>query len=176
MTCIVAMTDGKTVHMAADRGANDGMTIMRLAKPKIHKNGEYLIGYAGSMSGGQLLQSIALPAIPKKELHSFMRTGFVKALRDAIDNYGIGTSPDDESLILVACRGRIFEISPDDWSVAEWETCSIGSGAPFALGAIYALKDEALETPNLEYIVKTAVWAACEYSPTCKGPIDYEKI
>lgn len=174
MTCIVAMTDGKKVHMAADRGASDGMSIMKLAKPKIHKNGEYLIGYAGSMSGGQLLQSISLPAIPKKELHSFMRTGFVKAFRDAIENYGISTLEADESLVLVACRGRIFEICPTDWSVAEWTTCAIGSGAPYALGAIYALTDEM--DYDIEQVVKRSVLAACEYSMSCKGPVDYETI
>lgn len=174
MTCIVAVTDGKTVHMAADRGASDGHVILKLAKPKIHKNGEYLIGYAGSMSGGQLLQSIALPAIPKKELHSFMRTGFLKALRDAIENYGIGTSEADESVILVACRGRIFEISPSDWSVAEWRSTAIGSGAPVALGAMYVMESNGVE--DYKTIVTTAVEAACELSPTCKLPIDYETI
>lgn len=174
MTCIVAVTDGKTVHMAADRGASDGQIILKLAKPKIHKNGEYLIGYAGSMSGGQLLQSISLPAIPKKELHSFMRTGFVRAFRDAVENYGISTSDMDESLILVACRGRIFEISPSDWSVAEWRSTAIGSGAPIALGAMYAMELDAIK--DYELFVTTAVEAACEYSPTCRGPVDYENI
>ena len=174
MTCIVAATDGKTVHMASDRGASDGHVILKLAKPKIHKNGEYLIGYAGSMSAGQLLQSIALPAIPKKELHSFMRTGFVKALRDAVENYGVGTSEADESLVLVACRGRIFEISPTDWSVAEWRSTSIGSGAPVALGAMYVM--ESTDVDDYKHMAITAVEAACELSPTCKGPVDYEYI
>lgn len=174
MTCIVAVSDGKTVHMAADRGASDGNVILKLAKPKIHKNGEYLIGYAGSMSGGQLLQSIALPAIPKKELHAFMRTGFIKALKDAVENYGIGTSEADESLVLVACRGRIFEISPVDWSVAEWRSTSIGSGAPVALGAMYVMESSGIE--DYEILVRTAVEAACDLSPTCKLPVDYLTI
>lgn len=174
MTCIVAVTDGKTVHMASDRGASDGQVILKLAKPKIHINGEYLIGYAGSMSGGQLLQSISLPAIPKKELHSFMRTGFVKAFRDAVENYGISTSDMDESLVLVACRGRIFEISPSDWSVAEWTSTAIGSGAPIALGAIYVMESHG--TDDYEFMVRRAAEAACEYSPTCKYPVDYLSI
>jgi hypothetical protein len=86
-----------------------------------------------------------------------------------LDIQGISIDSTNDTDILIGIRGRLFELSPVDWSVAEVLETAIGSGGDFALGSLHTTK-EFPATP--EFRIEYALNAAIAYSPNCQGPID----
>lgn len=173
MTCIVGITDGNTVYMGADRGASDNEAILSLARPKVFVNGDWLIGYSGSMGNGQLLQFLTLPAVAEDDdVFKLLRFDVVEELKSAIDTYG-NDNVEDNTDLLIGCKGRLFEITIGDWGVAEVLETAIGSGGSFALGSLYT---SLYHNYSIEERLTHALNAAITYSPTCQGPIDILNI
>ena len=168
MTCIVGIAKEGIVYIGGDRGASDNYTILPLTRPKVKKCGEYLIGYSGSMGIGELAHYIDLPPIGKN-IEKTLRTSFVKSLKNAIEEYGNASHLEDNSTDwLVGVQGRLFEISSEDWSVAEFAQSSIGSGNNIALGSLHTTRS----WKDQEKRIKYALQAAVEISPSCSEPID----
>ena len=172
MTCIVGIVDDDTVYIGGDRSVSDGASVMSLSTPKIYIRDEWIYGYAGSLGIGQIMQIIDIPIL-KKDDDPFMvlRMDMVDAFKSMMDNQGISIDDDNDTDILIGCRGRLLEFSPADWSVAEMKETSIGSGGNFALGSLYTSIDkDPIDRIGL------ALGAAITYSPTCQGPIDILSI
>lgn len=172
MTCIVGIVKDDTVYIGGDRSVSDGTSVMSLSTPKIYIRDEWIYGYAGSLGIGQIMQIIDIPIL-KKDDDPFMvlRMDMVDAFKSMMDNQGISIDDDNDTDILIGCRGRLFEFSPADWSVAEMKETSIGSGGNFALGSLYTSIDkDPIDRIGL------AIGAAITYSPTCQGPIDILSI
>lgn len=169
MTCIVGIADGKNVYIGADRGASDNESIVSLAQPKVFVNGDWLIGYSGSMGNGQLLQFITLPAVGDEDPFKLLRLDIVEDLKSAIDSFGTEPDENNGTDILVGCNGRLFEMTLGEWGVAEITETAIGSGGTFALGSLHTT--HSIPIPIGERI-EHALNAAITYSPTCQGPID----
>jgi len=93
----------------------------------------------------------------------------VDQFKSIMDSQGISITEDNDTDILIGCRGRLFEFSPADWSVAEVLETAIGSGGNFALGSLYT--SSIYNIPIVERI-EYALKAAITYSPSCQGPID----
>lgn len=173
MTCISGIAKDGVVYIGGDRGASDSYTILPLTRPKIKKCGEYLIGYSGSMGIGELVHYIDLPIIGNKSVEKTLRTLFVKALKSAIEEYGNASHTDDNSADwLVGVQGRLFEISSEDWSVAEFNETAIGSGNNIALGSLHTTRSWKDQEKRIRYSLNAAV----EISPSCLGPLDIYNI
>ena len=172
MTAIVGIASEGIVYIGGDRGLSDNDSILSMPRPKVVMNGEYLIGYAGSLGVGQLIQMIDLP-VPGKNPEKTLRTSFTKSFKESLEEYGPDiTKEDNDTDFLIGVKGKLFEYSISDWSVAEVSYSAIGSGASIALGSLYTSQNY----KDQEKRVRISIEAACQLSPTCQLPIDIYKI
>lgn len=175
MTCIVGIANEDKVYIGGDRGGSDGSAIVSLAAPKVYIRDEWIFGYAGSIGIGQIMQIINIPIIQEDE-DPFMvlRMDMVDAFKSMMDIQGLSITEDSDTDFLIGCRGRLFEFSPADWSVAEIHETAIGSGGNFALGSLHTTSQYEAASPI--YRIDCALNAAITYSPSCQGPIDILSI
>jgi len=172
MTCIVGISDGSNVYIGGDRGSSDGHSILPLTRPKVAYNGDYLIGYAGSQGIGELVHFIKMPPVTN-DIHKVLRTTFISTLKSAIEEYGNASHLEDNSTDwLLGVNGRLFEISSEDWHIAEFEYSAIGSGGNVALGSLHTSRNWKDNEKRIRY----ALQAAVDISPTCISPIDIYKV
>ena len=169
MTCIVGISDGKNVYIGGDRGASDDSAIISIAQSKVIVNGDWIYGYSGSLGNGQLFDFLNFPATIKKtdDVYKIIRFNLVPQLKELFETHG-STKDDDATDYLIGVKGRLFELSSEDWGVAEVKETAIGSGGNFALGSLFSTQD--IENPIVR--VTIALNAATTYSPTCQGPLD----
>ena len=168
MTCIVGISHNGNVYIGGDRGSSDGTSILPLTRPKVKRCGDYLIGYAGSQGIVELPHFIKLPETTK-DIEKTLRTTFVSSLKDAIEQYGNASHLEDNSTDwLVGVNGKLFEISSEDWHIAEFEYSAIGTGGPIALGSLHTSQNWKDNEKRIRY----ALQAAVDISPTCLGSID----
>ena len=172
MTCIVGISDGSNVYIGGERGSSDGHSILPLTRPKVKRCGDYLIGYAGSQGIGELAHFIDLPPI-NKNIEKTLRTTFISSLKSAIEEYGNASHLEDNSTDwLVGVNGTLFEISSEDWHIAEFEYTAIGSGGNIALCSLHTSRNWKDNEKRIRY----ALQAAVDISPTCIDPIDIYTI
>ena len=172
MTCIVGIARDDVVYIGGDRGASDENILIPLCRPKVKRCGDYLIGFAGSLGIGELAHHIDLPPIGNN-IEKTLRTSFVKALKNAIDEYGNASHLEDNATDwLIGVHGRLFEISSQDWGVCEFAESSIGSGNAIALGSLHTTKNWKDQEKRIKYSLEAAV----DISPSCLGPIDIYSI
>lgn len=172
MTCIVGIKHDDGVILASDRAMGDDDFIMSISTPKVRQNGLYVIGYAGAIGTGQLVQYITLPTPPKNNIEKFMKTTFCTAIRKAFIESGVDMKENGDADLLVGVGSSLFYISPLDYQVVPYDYVSIGTGAPIAMGSLYTTAT--WKSPYKR--AYTAVAAAIELSPTCRGPIDVIEI
>ena len=171
MTVVVGITNGTNVYIGGDRGVSDDQVILSLSRPKVHINNGWLFAYSGSLGIGQLMEIIDMPDAGE-DPYKTLRTDVVSHMRSAIDLYSV-SNPETASDFLIGTQGRLFELNTTDWSVAEVEESSLGSGASFALGSLHTTK----EFPaSPEFRINMAIESAIKYSPTCQGGIDILSI
>ena len=168
MTIIVGITNGDNVFMSSDRGLSDDDVIVSMSSPKIKQNGLYLIGYADSPGTGQLLHHITLPTPPKRNCEKFMRTTFSNSVRKHLADSGVDLKENAHASFLIGVSGELFFMDTTDWQVTLCEYMAIGSGSSIAMGSLYTTQT----WKSAEKRAFTAVSAAIELSPNCKGPID----
>ena len=172
MTCIVGIASEGVVYIGGDRGLSDSDSILSMPRSKVVRNGEYLIGYAGSLGVGQLLQMIDLP-IPGRNPEMTLRTTFTKAYKNSLEEYGpAAITEENDTDFLIGVKGKLYEYSIADCSVAEVEYSAVGSGSPIALGSLYTSNNY----KDIHKRIKIALEAACMLSPTCQLPIDIIKL
>lgn len=174
MTCIVGIVHNKNVYLAGDSAGTIGSDIEIRSNPKVFKNNEFVIGYAGSFRMGQLLQyKFKPPSFSKskeKDLYKFMTTSFVDKLRLCIHkdfseakeevNNGAG-------IFIVGIKNRIFTIY-EDYDMGE---CldgyhAIGCANGYALGSLYSSKH--IKDPKERLLL--AMEAATHYSTGVRKP------
>lgn len=186
MTCIIGLaTNDGDVYIGGDSAAsgNDGQSIMRLAHPevKVFRNGEFLIGCAGSFRNMQLMRYKFNPPKQDDEVDEleYMATTFVDALRDSLIDGGAATVKNGQeeagySVFLVGYRGRLFCVY-SDYAVEEvlGGIDATGCGREYAIGAMAALK--LLLIPPKERILK-ALEISAEYSKGVRPPFKVEKL
>ena len=169
MTIIAGIAHDGKVYMAGDRGMSDKTFIGSMVTPKIHKVGPIIMGYSASQGTGQLAHLIAYPKPTYENLEAWLRIDFCDAIQKASDLFKIDINTEDNGAdFLVGIDGRLFEISTEDWSVAEYDMIATGSGFAYAMGSLFSTRD--WENPRER--VKEAVKASIRYSPTCQGPVD----
>lgn len=147
MTCIVAVEHEGKVWVGGDAAASDESEIVSRWNDKVFSLGEFVIGYSGSFRIGQLLQYAFSPPeqTSKQTDMEYMVVDFVGSLRALLkDNGAVSKENEVESHdagIVVGYRGRIYLIESDFHVGRALETfVALGDGAPFARGALHAIR------------------------------------
>lgn len=159
ITTIIAKREANgTVTLGAD-SLSSGGTGNTSSSKLTEINEQFWIGVAGRTRYSNVLGYISVPSIhksdysdPNFDVRGYLITKVVPAWVDGLkDSFGeIPEQKEDwpDGVILVAIKGRIFEVCWD-FTVTEslGDAWGIGSGSPYALGAIAAGKsvEKALE-------------------------------
>ena len=94
-------------------------------------------------------------------------------VNDQIDEKEAGPFGNLDSTFLIAGRAGIFYVGPDMSVTKVKHYFAIGSGAPFALGALHALHDSKL---GAEAIARRAVAAAIAFDTYCGGEVQIHRV
>lgn len=165
MTCIVGYLDKKTkkVTIGGDSASSNGSGVTIRKDVKVFKNDDFVIGCTTSFRMIQLLRfSFKPPEIKSKDIYEYMCTDFINAVRNCFKDGGYlqkYTDGDEKGgTFLVAYKNRLFKIE-NDFQVGESSNGfdSVGCGADFALGALFAIsKNELSASEKVLSALKTA--------------------
>jgi len=172
VTCIAAIASNGKVTMGADSaGVNSDGHLQLRKDSKVFKNGEYLIGCAGSWRAMQAIRFADLPekgAMPEPALYHMVKD-FLPALRK------INLPEDKDFELLVGFRGRLFHVyntSQVSEEIADYEAC--GSGAQVARGSLYSTDREPHVSPEVR--IKLALQAAERFCSGVRGPFNILEV
>lgn len=173
MTCIVGRTDGRQVWIGGDSAGVSGWDLVVRADEKVFKSGPFVMGFTSSFRMGQLLRySLEVPEPSTDNLHRFMCTAFVDAIRECLKKGGYARKEnevEEGGTFLVGVWGRLFRIE-SDYQVAE-TGCgydAVGCGASYALGALHALCST--PNPDPETTVLAALAASEQHNAGVRPP------
>lgn len=173
MSCVIGIVNKDGVWIGADSAAttNDGER-RPIDTIKVFRNKKYLIGFIGSIRGGQILYPESFN--PPKLIHEFP-----DALRDQCEEKGcMGLLSDDQTQIhkcnyLIGYQGKLYEILVDFQINGMIEYSAIGSGSSFAFGSLYTTGKTKL---NPEQRIKMALEVAAEFDMATAPPFIIEKL
>ena len=117
---------------------------------KISKVGDYLVAGSGEVAPCDIAQHLwnppAMSAKDRKDTYHFVIAKLMPSLRKCLEDNGYdfdegksdGKSGESRFNLLIAANGQIFDIA-DDMSVCMSDAgfYGVGSGSPYALGALY---------------------------------------
>ena len=176
MTCIVAIPHDGKVTFASDSAAIDDADIVFSSAPKVVTVDVGLETAAIAMAGDSALLpmlrwDIEWPPPPAFDDHD-AGDRWAQAIANVLTEAAVEANIVDkkrkiDGTVLLAFRGRLWALEhmyadPIDTTIA------IGSGAPFAFGALAVLATTK-NTPRKR--AKRAVEVACRYSPYCRLPV-----
>ena len=118
---------------------------------KISKVGEYLVAGSGEVAPCDIAQHLwnppAMSAKDRKNTYHFVIAKLMPSLRKCLTDNGFdfnegkeeGKSGESRFNLLIAVNGQLFDVA-DDMSVCMSDAgfYGVGSGSPYALGALYA--------------------------------------
>jgi ATP-dependent protease HslVU (ClpYQ) peptidase subunit len=174
-TCIVGIAHKGVVWMGCDSMASDGRAKMRMLAPKVVRTGDLLVGVCGSLRVRDTVEYVALPERGEamKDDREYLVRSYVPHLRAALKDAGVLATDDGldevDSNMLLAYRKRLYSLY-DDFSLLEHAEWAVGSGSEYALGSLFSTSGDPAKR------IKTALQAACEFSPSCGPPFVLEKL
>jgi len=170
--------------MGSDHAASDEKSGMIIARKdsKVFRVGQYGIAFTDSFRMGDILQyswkyPVYTPTKTNSGLDKFMRTKFVDSVKTTFSENGFGSSPANEEhtggIFLVGMCGRIFTVD-EDYNVGQSviNYAAEGSGAMFALGALYATSKQI----NPKARLKLALEAATEFTMSVSAPYTFIQV
>ena len=153
MTTIIGVQyDDHCLFMADNQVTLDGGRIYKHPDmKKISKVGEYLVAGSGDVAPCDIAQHLWNPptmtAKDRKDTYHFVISKLMPSLRKCLTDNGYdfnenkvdGKSDGSGFNLLIAANGQMFDIA-DDLSVCMSDAgfYGVGSGSPYALGALYA--------------------------------------
>jgi ATP-dependent protease HslVU (ClpYQ) peptidase subunit len=167
MSCIIGLIQNKKVYLGADSFATTDQGERRpIIANKLFRNGKYLIGFAGSVRGGRLLAdpSCKLPTNILK---------LADAIQDLFVKKGCVTQTEDCGLLqlcnfLIGYKGKLYEIMSDfQMSEVSGNFTAVGSGAAYAMGALYVMQKT---SASPESKITRALEAASLFATTVGPP------
>lgn len=180
-TCIVAIVKDGIITMGCDSAASNSESLklnIREDKKIFVRNKEkqkWIFGFTTSYRMGQLIQySLELPTYDEKmDLHEFMVTSFIPALRTCFQNGGYESKEKDRvsgGCFIVGFWKKLFVIHPNYQVATSIQNfVSVGCGEQTALGALSALK-KVEKKISASKAVTIALEAAEQYSAGVRGP------
>lgn len=165
---------GQEVYLGADKRVVSGWEKRDSALAKVQKCGPVLVGWAGAIRPLQVLNTfLVLP--PKALGHDaldFLLRHFVPVVQELFQSHGClhvengVTRVMEDSDCLLAVGNRLFRMDSAFQIVEHIEFYdAIGSGAPYALGALEALRSHPELPP--EAVVRTAIKVASLFCASC---------
>ncbi len=169
MTCIAGIAKDGKVYLAGERGASEGTYIVSIDRPKIWKTGKYIFGYSGTFDA-QVIEYNFNPPEPEGNIDKFMHGKFLKSLKAFYNEWEIGGKESEISL-LIGIKGKLYEHDAEDLTMLSYDRdyIAIGSGSDYAMGSLHATRNH--KDPKRRLTL--ALDAACEFSTTCIGPVDF---
>lgn len=182
MSIVVAVKKDGLISVASDTQASFGETTVPIKNHKAHKIRRFntsIIGKCGWALYENILDDYLdkknPPLTDQKQIFKFFRE-FWKDLHlryafvnDQCDDDERSPFGDLDASFIIAHDGGIFNISAN-MNITEFkEYYAIGSGADFALGALYSLYDSDL---NAAELAKKAVQTAMAFDLFCGGDIE----
>jgi len=142
VTAIVGLAHGGTVYLGGDSAGVDGYDMRVRADTKVFRNGPYLFGFTTSFRMGQLLHYSLTPPAPTGDVHRFMATKFVDAVRECLKAGGWSRKDSDREeggTFLVGVAGRLFCVY-SDYQIGEGVDgyMAAGCGDQAAMGSLHA--------------------------------------
>lgn len=156
MTCIVAIAEDNTIHMAGDRMAAGNGDKMLYNRRKVFINGDFVIGYTDSFRLGQLMEfSWKQPDFMAGQSEfEYMCTAVVDSIKKLLTDHGVHFG-DGENL-LIGYGGKLFTIQ-GDYSVFEYDGyAAVGCGNVAANASLHTsnniqdfIEDNIIDDANL---------------------------
>lgn len=179
MTCIVALKTRDKIIFGGDGRVAVGGEVHSLKHPKVWEKFGMLWGVAGNLRVMNIIQHHI--TIPKREYDSslsaekFANKVVLRELRETFRELEFmkydGGAEYINSRILFTVDGHIFFLDTD-MSVTEFSSdyCSIGTGAPYALGSLYTTENWGLSG---EERVHKALLCAGNFSEMVAPPYNF---
>lgn len=186
---VVIANDSRVSDMDSSGYVSQIMTV-RQGSGKVAKNGKYLLGAAGDMRAINILHHVFNPPTPPvntlgTKLDKFFTNRFIPDLRECFDSQGYSAPENDQSehvaeqgsLILAAVHATIYVVdSTYSWASDNSGLYALGTGAPYALGALKALfPKKKLTATQAKSLALKALTVAANYDPHT-GPPFYAHI
>jgi hypothetical protein len=179
MTTIIGLQYDNECFLVADSQTTDdsGYLYVHPDLEKISERGLFLIAGSGEVLACDIAQHIWEPPVPtkedKKNLYHFMIVKAMPSLRKCLQSNGFNLDePKTEQRFqfLMAVCGEIFDID-DELSVTRNSSgvYGVGSGAAYAIGAIYAGADA---YQAMEIVSKLSAFTAGPY----KSKVQFKHI
>lgn len=174
-TCIVGIAHKGTVWMGCDSMASSAYLKLALKEPKIFRNGDMLFGVCGTVRIRDVIEFTTPPERGESMTsdREYLVRSYAPTLRNAMKDAGILETVDgiDEwgGAMLIGYRGKLYSME-GDFALMEQKEWATGSGCEYALGSLFSTSGEPQKR------IKTALMAACEYSPSCGPPLLVAKL
>ena len=176
MTVIAGAIGKGSVWIGGDRSLTESGTSQLTHGPsKVFRNGEVVIGSAGSARVGQLLQYILV--VPKRQTKTsadrYICGQLVDSMRECLSKAGALTKKDGieqmAGSLLVGYRGSLYMVDDEFFAYESSDGYdAVGSGSSVALGALAVSRAE----PNTRSRVLAALRAAEHHDSAVRGPFD----
>lgn len=177
----VVATDSRISSMDST-GFTYQVSTLGTGTSKVSQNGKYLLGAAGDVRAINIIHHAFVPPTPAptvkgKKLDHFVTMKLIPALRDAFEDAGYAAQSKDEqaehgSTIIAVINNTIYIIEGDySWTSDTSGIYAIGTGAPYALGAIQALMPK--HKPTLQQarvIANKALTITSRFDPYTGSP------
>jgi ATP-dependent protease HslVU (ClpYQ) peptidase subunit len=176
MTCIAGLEHEGRVWIGGDSAGVAGLDVDVRADEKVFRNGEMLIGFAGSFRMGQLLRyAWDPPTTPTAERDDmgFLVVDVMDSVRALLEQHGYlkkkhDVETLDDGLFLLGYRGRLYRVDADlQVGRSRHGYAAIGCGESYALGSLHATADIAAAAPRR---IRSALKAATVFSGGVRGP------
>lgn len=179
MTCIAGVVEGDRVFIGGDSAGvvADDFSLTVRADQKVFRNGDFIFGFCGSFRLGQLLRyAFTPPKRNRRDVHRYMVTTFIDAVRETLKRGGLAKKEHDvediDGSFLVGYRGRLFIID-GDYQVGEAVDgfAAIGCGGAIAQGALFVT-----DGADPKRRVRRALEAAERYSGGVRRPFYIQEL
>lgn len=180
MTCVVGLVEDGVVYIGGDSARICGNALGIRPRSKVFRNGDFLIGCAGSIRAEQLMRFALKPPDhdPRIDVDKFMVTSFVDAVRECLKEGGcMGKFETHEekagdSAFLIGYKGLLYE-TDDDLQIVRYEDSfsAVGCGANVALGAMFVSEGRLPEER-----IRKALSAAERFNTGVRGPFDVQVL
>lgn len=114
MTCVCGIAESGRIHLGGDAIAVGGYSMHVRTTPKVFASGPFVIGCASSFRAADVVRYKFSPPLPHPtdDLHCYMATVFVDALRDALKTNGVQSVENSveevEMSMLIGVGGQLF--------------------------------------------------------------------
>lgn len=161
------------------------ITTLAAGTSKIASNGKYLLGAAGDVRAINILHHAFVPPPPPatykgRKLDAFITKHFIPSLRECLELQGYATPDKDDkthiaeqgSTIIAGIHGTIYVIESDyGWTSDNAGIYAIGTGAPYALGALQVLTNgRKLSPTQARTAIAKALAVSAKFDPHSGTP------